>query len=322
MTTAILNASGMTLSLPDLNSTMATPETRQRSDGPFWSGLSTQRIAHDLQVMPITVVVLVFFLIPVMLVIVISFFDYQTYDILIPDFTLMNYQDVFSSSVTYETYWTTAKLSLIVWAITLVLGFTLSYFLAFHVRSRSRQVLLLLLCTIPFWTSNEIRMISWIPLLGRDGVVNTVLLTMGIVKRPLEWLLYSKFAVVLGYVHLYTVFMIVPIFNSMMRIDKSLIEAAVDAGAKGWQVVLNIILPLSKSGLAIGSIFVISIVMGDFVTVNVLGGGQVASIGKVIVTDLSSLQFPPAAAESMVLLAFVIILIAALVKIVDIRKER
>lgn len=271
--------------------------------------------------MPITAVFLVFFLIPVILVVVISFFDYQTYDILIPDFTLMNYQDVFSSSVTYETYWTTAKLSLIVWAVTLVLGFTLSYFLAFHVRSRSRQVVLLLLCTIPFWTSNEIRMISWIPLLGRDGVVNTALLTMGIVKQPLEWLLYSKFAVVLGYVHLYTVFMIVPIFNSMMRIDKSLIEAAVDSGAKGWQVVLNIILPLTKSGLAIGSIFVISIVMGDFVTVNVLGGGQVASIGKVIVTDLSSLQFPPAAAESMVLLAFVIILIAALVKIVDIRKE-
>ncbi|MHB8921328.1 MAG: ABC transporter permease subunit, partial [Halothiobacillus sp.] len=95
----------------------------------------------------------------------------------------------------------------------------------------------------------------------------------------------------------------------------------VDTGAKGWQVVLNVVLPLSKSGLAIGSIFVISIVMGDFVTVNVLGGGQVASIGKVIVTDLSSLQFPPAAAESMVLLAFVIMLIAALVKIVDIRKE-
>ncbi|WP_223247801.1 ABC transporter permease [Sulfuriferula multivorans] len=300
---------------------MATPETRRRVSGPFWSVLSTPRIAPYLQVMPITAVFLVFFLIPVILVVVISFFDYQTYDILIPDFTLMNYQDVFSSSVTYETYWTTAKLSLIVWAVTLVLGFTLSYFLAFHVRSRSRQVVLLLLCTIPFWTSNEIRMISWIPLLGRDGVVNTVLQTMGIVKQPLEWLLYSKFAVVLGYVHLYTVFMIVPIFNSMMRIDKSLIEAAVDSGAKGWQVVLNIILPLSKSGLAIGSIFVISIVMGDFVTVNVLGGGQVASIGKVIVTDLSSLQFPPAAAESMVLLAFVIILIAALVKIVDIRKE-
>ncbi|MHB8921327.1 MAG: ABC transporter permease, partial [Halothiobacillus sp.] len=213
------------MSQPDLNSALPEAGTRRGVSGYLWSALSASRIAPYLQVAPITAVFLIFFLIPVILVVVISFFDYQTYDILIPDFTLMNYQDVFSSSVTYETYWTTVKLSFIVWAVTLVLGFTISYFLAFHVRSRSRQVVLLLLCTIPFWTSNEIRMISWIPLLGRDGVVNTVLLAMGIVKQPLEWLLYSQFAVVLGYVHLYTVFMIVPIFNSMMRIDKSLIEA-------------------------------------------------------------------------------------------------
>ncbi|OIQ95768.1 putrescine transport system permease protein PotH [mine drainage metagenome] len=262
-----------------------------------------------------------FFVLPVVLVVVISFFDYQPYKILIPDFLLSNYRDVFSSASTYATYWTTLQLGFTTWIITLVLGFTIAYFLAFHVRRRSAQIVLLLLCTIPFWTSDEIRMISWIPLLGREGVVNSVLLAMGVVKKPVAWLLYSKFAVVVGYVHLYTVFMIVPIFNAMMRIDRALLEAAVDAGAKGWQVVWNVVLPLSKSGLAIGSIFVIAIVMGDFVTVNVLGGGQVASVGKMIVTDLSSLQFPPAAAESMVLLAFVILLIAVLVRVVDIRKE-
>ena len=266
-------------------------------------------------------VFVLFFVLPVVLVVAISFFDYQTYKILIPDFLLSNYRDVFSSASTYATYWTTLQLGFTTWIITLVLGFSIAYFLAFHIRSRSAQVVLLLLCTIPFWTSNEIRMISWIPLLGREGVVNSVLLALGVVKKPVAWLLYSKFAVVVGYVHLYTVFMIVPIFNAMMRIDRALLEAAVDAGAKGWQVVWNVVLPLSKSGLAIGSIFVISIVMGDFVTVNVLGGGQVASVGKMIVTDLSSLQFPPAAAESMVLLAFVILLIVALVRVVDIRKE-
>ena len=85
---------------------------------------------------------------------------------------------------------------------------------------------LFLLCTIPFWTSNVIRMISWIPLLGRNGVVNSALSGVGIVDQPLEWLLYSDFSVSLGFVHLYTLFMIVPIFNSMVRIDKSLIEAA------------------------------------------------------------------------------------------------
>ncbi len=115
--------------------------------------------------------------------------------------------------------------------------------------------------------------------------------------------------------------MIVPIFNSMMRIDRSLIEAAVDAGASTWQVIRTVILPLSKTGIAIGSIFVIAMVMGDFVTVDVLGGGQVASVGKQIATQLSYLQFPPAAANAMVLLVAVVVMIALLMRTVDIRKE-
>lgn len=318
MKTVIWCVAGMTSSLPDAAMQPAGDVVRpQRGGSP---GFLTRWVPY-LQAAPMGLVFLLFFVAPVALVVVISFFDYQTYQILIPDLLLGNYQDVFSSASTYDTYWTTLELGFITWAVTLVLGFAISYFLAFHVRSRGRQVVLLLLCTIPFWTSNEIRMISWVPLLGREGVVNSALLAMGVVKHPVEWLLYSKFSVVVGYVHLYTVFMIVPIFNAMMRIDRALLEAAVDAGAKEWQMVWNVVFPLSKSGLAIGSIFVISLVMGDFVTVNVLGGGQVASVGKMIVTDLSSLQFPPAAAESMVLLGFVILLIAALVRVVDIRKE-
>jgi putative spermidine/putrescine transport system permease protein len=180
---------------------------------------------------------------------------------------------------------------------------------------------LLLVCSIPFWTSVVIRMIAWIPLLGRNGLVNRLLLDTHIAGAPQEWLLYSQFAVILGYVHLYTLTMIVPIFNSMMRIERSLIEAATDAGASTWQVLRTIILPLSKTGIAIGSIFVIAMVMGDFVTVDVLGGGQVASVGKQIATQLSYLQFPPAAANAMVLLVAVIAMIALLVRAVDIRKE-
>ena len=161
----------------------------------------------------------------------------------------------------------------------------------------------------------------WIPLLGRNGLVNRSLLGIGVVDGPQEWLLYSEFAVILGYVHLYTLMMIVPIFNSMTRIDRSLIEAASDAGASTLQVLWTVILPLSKTGIAIGSIFVIAMVMGDFVTVDVFGGGQVASVGKQIATQLSYLQFPPAAANAMILLLAVIAMIALLVRVVDIRKE-
>jgi putative spermidine/putrescine transport system permease protein len=278
-------------------------------------------IVAYLEALPLASVFLLFFVVPIALVVVVSFFGYETYRILIPAFTLDNFQDVFSESVTYRTYLTTVKFCAIVWAITAILGFLIAYFLAFQLRSRVSQTVLLLICSIPFWTSIVIRMIAWIPLLGRNGLVNRGLLGMGIVDAPQEWLLYSEFAVIIGYVHLYTLMMIVPIFNSMMRIDHALVEAATDAGASTLQVLWTVILPLSKSGIAIGSIFVIAMVMGDFVTVDVLGGGQVASVGKQIATQLSYLQFPPAAANAMVLLLAVIAMIAVLVSIVDIRKE-
>ncbi len=278
-------------------------------------------LAPYLLVAPMALVFLLFFVVPILLVMAVSFFDYEAYDMLIPAFSLQNYVDVFSEQVTWDTYLSTLKFCLIVWLITLVLGFAIAYFLAFYVRSLSWQMTLFLLCTIPFWTSNVIRMISWIPLLGRNGVINSALLSLGIVDQPQEWLLYSDFSVILGFIHLYTLFMIVPIFNSMVRIDKSLIEAATDAGATEWQTIRHVILPLVKPGIVIGSIFVITIVMGDFVTVNVLGGGKVASIGKSIATELSYLQFPPAAANAMVLLLTVILMIVALGRIVDVRRE-
>lgn len=281
----------------------------------------TRTATSYLQALPLAATFLLFFVAPIGLVAAVSFFDYQTYDILIPDFTFQNYRDVFSSAVTYNTYLITLRFCLIVWALTLGLGFTIAYFLAFHVRSTTWQIVLFLLCTIPFWTSNVIRMIAWIPLLGRNGLVNDGLLALGIASERQEWLLYSEFAVILGYVHLYTLFMIVPIFNSMMRIDRRLLEAARDAGASGFQTLVNVVLPLCKPGIAIGSIFVLAIVMGDFITVNVLGGGQIASVGKAIATELSYLQFPPAAANAIVLVAITIVMIVGLMRIVDIRKE-
>ena len=110
-------------------------------------------------------------------------------------------------------------------------------------------------------------MVAWIPLLGRNGLVNDLLLSMGIIGEPLEWLLYSNFSVILALVHLYTLFMIVPIFNSMLRIDKGVIEAAYDAGASQIQVITNVIIPLCKPGIIIGSIFVITVLMGVFLTI-------------------------------------------------------
>jgi putative spermidine/putrescine transport system permease protein len=292
------------------------------------SGLRTRPLPAWVQAMPLSLVFALFFLIPLALVVMVSFWDYNDYQI-IPAFTFRNYSETFEGCLaalpdlctTLKTYVSTAKFCFIVWGITLAIGFTISYFLAFHVRSFTLQMVLALLCTIPFWTSNVIRMISWIPLLGRNGLVNQALVGLHLVDAPVEWLLYSQFSIVLAFVHLFTFFMVVPIFNSMMRIDKTLIEAAYDAGASGWQTLWNVVIPLSKSGIAIGSIFVVTIVMGDFVTVGVMGGQQVASAGKTIETRLDALQFPPGAANAVILLGVTLLIITVLNRVVDIRKE-
>ncbi len=287
-------------------------------------------IAAWWQAAPFALVFFLFFLVPLGLIAMVSLWNFNEYE-LIPALTLRNYFSIFEGCtqltdngdlcVTLSTYLSTLKFCLLVWGITLLLGFAVAYFLAFHVRSSTVQTVLFVLCTVPFWTSNVIRMISWVPLLGRNGLVNQGLMGIGLVHQPVEWLLFSDFSVVLAFVHLYTMFMIVPIFNSMMRIDRSLLEAASDAGASGWQTLWNVIVPLCKSGIVIGSIFVITIVMGDFVTIGVMGGQQIASVGKIIQVQTSYLQFPLAAANAVILLAVVLMIIWGLTRMVDIRKE-
>jgi putative spermidine/putrescine transport system permease protein len=273
-----------------------------------------------LQVAPLAVIFLFFLVVPMMMVLVASFLDFNMTG-LVPTLTLGNYIDLLTSHNTFALYLQTLKYALIVWSITLVLGFTVAYFLAFHVRNTLVAIGLLLLCTVPFWTSNVIRMISWIPLLGKYGVFNRTLLTLGIVDKPVEWLLFSDFAVVVAYVHLFTLFMIVPIFNSMARIDRSLIEAAVDAGAGRLRVMTKVVIPLSKTGIALGSIFVIALVMGDFFVVKIMSGGRSASVVTAVFEDVNLLFYPPAAASAVMLLIIVTLIVTLILRLVDVRKE-
>jgi putative spermidine/putrescine transport system permease protein len=174
---------------------------------------------------------------------------------------------------------------------------------------------------VPFWTSNIIRMISWIPFLGRNGLFNQALMALGVTKEPLEFLLFSDFAVIIAYVHLFTLFMIVPIFNSMARIDRSVIEAALDGGSSGWRIIWEIVVPLSKTGIALGSIFVITLVMGDFFVVNMMSGGHSASVALALYNQIAAVQYPLAAASAVILLLIVVLMVAAILRLVDVRRE-
>jgi putative spermidine/putrescine transport system permease protein len=273
-----------------------------------------------LQVGPLAVILTLFFGIPVLVVIIVSFFDFDHSDI-VPTFIFDNYVDVFTSDVTLRLYLSSLKFAVMVWAITLVIGFTLANYLVFHINSLLIKIGLFLLCSVPFWTSTIIRMISWIPFLGRNGLFNSMLIDAHITSKPLEFLLFSDFAVVVAYVHLFTLFMMVPIFNSMARIDPRIIEAAKDAGASRFAILREIVLPMCKSGIALGSIFVVTQVMGDFFVVKVMSGGQSASVVSALQNEIAALQYPPAAASAVTLVIVVMLMVAGILRLVDVRKE-
>ncbi len=293
-------------------STSGSPATPPRTLSRHLSGW--------LMASPLALVLTVFLVAPIVMIVIVSFWGATEFSIY-PAFQFDNYAFLFGSEVTYRVFLNTFKYAGITWVFTLLIGFTVAYFLAFHVRSLKWQIALFLLCTIPFWTSNIIRMISWIPFLGRNGLANSTLISWGVVDEPLEWLLFSDFSVILAFVHLYTLFMVVPIFNTMMRIDKSLIEAATDAGATGWQTLWHVVIPLTKPGIMIGTIFVVTLVMGDFITVRFMSGSQSANVGRMIQNDIGLLQYPSASATAVILLVTVLMVIGLLLRLVDIRKE-
>jgi len=278
------------------------------------------RLSSYLLIAPLVLVMLMFFGIPLVAIMVVSFMDFDGFST-IREFTWLNYTEFFDSSLTWKLYYQTFRTALIVWVICLGIALTVSNFLVFHVKSLMVQIGLLLLCTIPFWTSSIIRMISWLPVLGRNGLINSSLMSVGIIDEPIDDLIYSNLAVVIVYVQSFSLFMIVPIFNSMVRISPDIVEAAKEAGASRWQVLTNIVIPLSKSGIALGTIFIIALVMGDFFIIRVMGGGQSSNVAMAISNQISSFQYPPAAAASIIFLCVILLIISAMLRVVDVRKE-
>ncbi|MFQ5748209.1 MAG: SDR family NAD(P)-dependent oxidoreductase, partial [Planctomycetota bacterium] len=182
----------------------------------------------------LAIVFSLFFVVPLALTIVVSFWDYNEYEI-IPGFIFSNYEEIFEGCLsdlpelclTFKTYLSTLKFCVTVWLLTLVIGFAIAYFLCFHVRTLTMQVVLFLLCTIPFWTSNVIRMISWIPLLGRNGLVNNAVL---VIPGPLETLPLAALREQLE-VNLFGVFQVTRILLPYLRAGRGrLVNVGSDSG--------------------------------------------------------------------------------------------
>ena len=273
------------------------------------------------QISPLVITLTLFLVGPVIVIIILSLWKFDGFLTLEGVWTFRNYEKIFTRSLTALNYWQTLKMLLITLAVTFVLGFTLAYFLVFDLVNLRTKMLLFLLCVVPFWTSAVIRTVAWIPFLGKEGIINQAVMGIGLSDEPLQFLLFSEFAVLLSYIQIFTLFMMAPLFNVMARINKDLIEAARDNGASSIQILWNIILPLCKPGIAIGSIFVIALVASDFTAIRILGGSRVGTVAVSMSNQIFNFQYPPAAATAMILLIAVLLLVGGIMRVVDVRKQ-
>ena len=272
------------------------------------------------QASPLVIVLFLFALVPVAIILMYSVFVFDGF-VTRPGFTFTNYFEFFSEWSSLLNLWHTARIFIITWVITLVLGFIISYFLVFDLISFRVKVFFFLLTVVPFWTSGVVRMTSWIPFLGSKGILNSFLINIGLVDEPVQFLLFSEFAVIVSYVHMFTLFMVAPLFNVMARINPSLIEAAKDQGATGFQILRFIIIPMSKPGIIIGTIFIVALVATDFTAIRILSGAQSGSLANSVSVAFFNGFYPIAAAQSVILLALLLLFVGGLMRVVDIRKQ-
>lgn len=269
-----------------------------------------------LLVAPTVIWYIVFLLIPMA---IITYYSFLTYAGLSVESTLTldawRY-DVFNRR-TADVFVRSIGIGLAVSLLTLVFGYPLAYYLRFHA-SQYGGLILLLFLIIPFWTSGLVRTTGWFPLLGRTGVINGFLLTIGIIEEPLSWLLYSRFAQIVGYLQSYILFMAAPIYISMFSLDDNLLDAS--ETLRGGRVVTfhRVIWPLSLPGVAIGSIFVFVLAVGDFFVPQFLSGGQSTVTTSVFFYIETGLNYPTAAALSIAQLLIILGLVSLVIRTVDI----
>jgi spermidine/putrescine transport system permease protein len=248
---------------------------------------------------PTVLYLTIFLIVPLVLIIILSFLTRGAYGNIVYRFNLGNYARLVDT-----VYIRILGFSLLIGAgttiFTLVMGYPLAYFIA---RSPLRQrSMLLFLILVPFWTNFIIRIYAWIMILRTEGLLNTFLLNIGVIKVPLD-ILYTPTAVLIGMVYEFLPFMILPLYTSLEKIEPSQLEAAADLGARPWKAFLRVTLPLSVPGMVAGSILVFIPAMGMFVVPDLMGGAKTMLVGNLIRNQfLTARDWPFGAAASMVLL--------------------
>jgi putrescine transport system permease protein len=219
--------------------------------------------------------------------------------------TLDNYRYLFQDKLYVVTYLNSLKLAFISTLLCLLIGYPMAYAIA---RARPTvRTLLLLFVILPFWISFLLRVYAWVGILNTHGLLNRLLLHVGLIDEPLQ-IMYTNTAVYIGIVYSYLPFMILPLYANLERMDLDLRAAAADLGARPWQVFLDVTLPLSMPGIIAGSLLVFIPAMGEYVIPALLGGDGTLMIGRVVFDEFfSNRDWPVASAVTVVLLLILVV---------------
>ena len=255
--------------------------------------------------LPPLIWVTVFLLLPYLLMFCYSFWSVSASQTIEHSWNLSNYGQLLQVNVYWQTLLRSMWIAARVTIFSLLLGYPLAYFLSFY--AGRKKDLLYQLVIIPLWVSYLVRAYAWKTILGSDGVLNTLLQYVHLTKHPLEFLLYSPFAVVLTLTHIYTPFAFLPIYAALEHIPRNLVEASHDLGATPAQTFWKVIFPLSIPGVVAGATFAFVLSLGDFLAPLLLGGPSGIMISNIVVSLFgAAYNWPLGAAISLCMLALVL----------------
>ena len=258
---------------------------------------------------PTLLAMLVGLAMPLMVLLTLSFWI-QDYLEFIRTFSLKNYLDFFQKPIYTKILFKSIRMSCMVTIVTVLLAYPMAYYIAFRVKQN--KLIWLILITVPFWTSYLLRVFAWKIMLGYNGVINSGLKTLGILSEPLEFLLYNPTAVVITLAHAWAAFAILPIYVSLEKIDRSLLEASRDLGENSLMTFLRVTLPLSLPGVIAASLLVFIPTVGDYVTPALVGGPRGIMIGNIIQSMFGKAQNWPLGAAISVMSMITVTLIVCL----------
>ena len=247
--------------------------------------------------------------IPLIVLLTLSF-RIQEYLYFIRTFSLKNYLDFFQKPIYSKILFKSIRMSSMVTIVTVMLAYPMAYYIAFRVKHN--KLIWVILLTVPFWTSYLLRVFAWKIMLGYNGVINSGLKTLGILSEPLEFLLYNPAAVVITLAHAWAAFAILPIYVSLEKIDRSLLEASRDLGENTFMTFLRVTLPLSLPGVIAASLLVFIPTVGDYVTPSLVGGPRGIMIGNIIQSMFGKAQNWPLGAAISVMSMLTVTLMVCL----------